>query len=91
MAEALSLELDVFRNLFVSIAEEMGIVLRRTSFSPNIKERRDYSCAIYDARGETIAMGEGFAVHLAILAALALVSLATLPWAIAAALRQAGE
>jgi heme exporter protein B len=40
---------------------------------------------------ETIAMGEGFAVHLAILAALALVSLATVPWAIAAALRQAGE
>lgn len=40
---------------------------------------------------ETIAMGEGFVVHLAILAALALVSLATLPWAIAAALRQAGE
>jgi heme exporter protein B len=40
---------------------------------------------------ETIAMGEGFAVHLAILAALALISLATLPWAIAAALRQAGE
>jgi heme exporter protein B len=40
---------------------------------------------------ETIARGEGFAVHLAILAALALVSLATLPWAIAAALRQAGE
>jgi heme exporter protein B len=40
---------------------------------------------------ETIAIGEGFATHLAILAALALVSLATLPWAIAAALRQAGE
>jgi heme exporter protein B len=40
---------------------------------------------------ETIAMGDGFAVHLAILTALALVSLATLPWAIAAALRQAGE
>ena len=40
---------------------------------------------------ETIATGEGFATHLAILAALALVSLATLPWAIAAALRQAGE
>jgi heme exporter protein B len=40
---------------------------------------------------ETIAMGEGFAMHLAILAALALISLATLPWAIAAALRQAGE
>jgi heme exporter protein B len=40
---------------------------------------------------ETVAMGEGFAVHLAILGALALISLATLPWAIAAALRQAGE
>jgi heme exporter protein B len=40
---------------------------------------------------ETISMGEGFAVHLSILAALALISLATLPWAIAAALRQAGE
>jgi N-methylhydantoinase B/oxoprolinase/acetone carboxylase alpha subunit len=64
MPEALSLELDIFRNLFVSIAEEMGIVLRRTSFSPNIKERRDYSCAIYDAQGQTIAMGDHMPVHL---------------------------
>jgi N-methylhydantoinase B/oxoprolinase/acetone carboxylase alpha subunit len=45
----MNLDLEIFRNLFVSIAEEMGIVLRRTSFSPNIKERRDYSCAVYDA------------------------------------------
>ncbi len=56
--------MDIFRNLFVSIAEEMGIVLRRTSFSPNIKERRDYSCAVYDARGRTIAMGDHMPVHL---------------------------
>ena len=42
-------DLEVFRNLFVSIAEEMGAVLRRTAFSANIKERRDYSCAVYDA------------------------------------------
>ena len=64
MTEALTLELDLFRNLFVSIAEEMGIVLRRTSFSPNIKERRDYSCAVYDALGRTIAMGDHMPVHL---------------------------
>jgi N-methylhydantoinase B/oxoprolinase/acetone carboxylase alpha subunit len=64
MPEPLSLELDIFRNLFVSIAEEMGVVLRRTSFSPNIKERRDYSCAVYNAEGETIAMGDHMPVHL---------------------------
>ena len=48
-------DLEVFRNLFVSIAEEMGAVLRRTSFSANIKERRDYSCAVYDENGRTIS------------------------------------
>ncbi len=60
----LNLELEIFRNLFVSIAEEMGIVLRRTSFSPNIKERRDYSCAVYDEHAETIAMGDHMPAHL---------------------------
>jgi N-methylhydantoinase B/oxoprolinase/acetone carboxylase alpha subunit len=57
-------DLEVFRNLFVSIAEEMGAVLRRTAFSANIKERRDYSCAVYDAEGRTIAMGDHMPVHL---------------------------
>src|SRR5215469_9648195 len=57
-------ELELFRNLFVSIADEMGAVLRKTSFSANIKERRDYSCAIYDDAGETIAMGDHMPVHL---------------------------
>ena len=57
-------DLEVFRNLFVSIAEEMGAVLRRTAFSANIKERRDYSCAVYDADGRTIAMGDHMPVHL---------------------------
>jgi N-methylhydantoinase B/oxoprolinase/acetone carboxylase alpha subunit len=57
-------DLEVFRNLFVSIAEEMGAVLRRTAFSANIKERRDYSCAVYGADGETIAMGDHMPVHL---------------------------
>ena len=62
--DILNLELEIFRNLFVSIAEEMGIVLRRTSFSPNIKERRDYSCAVYDQHAETIAMGDHMPAHL---------------------------
>jgi N-methylhydantoinase B/oxoprolinase/acetone carboxylase alpha subunit len=57
-------ELELFRNVFVSIAEEMGVVLRKTAFSPNIKERRDYSCAVYDAAGETVAMGDHMPVHL---------------------------
>jgi N-methylhydantoinase B len=57
-------ELEVFKNLYHSIAEEMGAALRRTSFSPNIKERRDYSCAVFDAKGQVIAMGDHMPVHL---------------------------
>jgi N-methylhydantoinase B/oxoprolinase/acetone carboxylase alpha subunit len=57
-------ELEIFKNLFVSIAEEMGVTLCRTGFSPNIKERLDYSCAIYDADGRTIAQGDHLPVHL---------------------------
>ena len=48
-------QLEVFRHLLSSVAEEMGVVLRRTSYSPNIKERRDYSCAVFDTRGQMIA------------------------------------
>jgi N-methylhydantoinase B len=58
------IELELFRHLFASICEEMGIVLRKTSYSANIKERRDYSCAIYNARGESVAMGDHMPVHL---------------------------
>ena len=58
------IELEVFRNLYHSIAEEMGAALRRTSFSPNIKERRDYSCAVFDSSGRVIAMGDHMPVHL---------------------------
>ncbi|MBZ5613772.1 MAG: hydantoinase B/oxoprolinase family protein [Acidobacteriia bacterium] len=57
-------ELEVFKNLYHSIAEEMGAALRRTSFSPNIKERRDYSCAVFDSSGQVIAMGDHMPVHL---------------------------
>jgi len=58
------IELEIFKNLFHSIAEEMGAALARTAFSPNIKERRDYSCAVFDAAGEAIAMGDHMPVHL---------------------------
>ncbi|HUR19210.1 MAG TPA: hydantoinase B/oxoprolinase family protein, partial [Vicinamibacterales bacterium] len=58
------IEFEVFKNLFLSIAEEMGVTLCRTGFSPNIKERLDYSCAVYDANGDTIAQGDHMPVHL---------------------------
>src|SRR5579883_1725613 len=58
------IELEIFKNLYHSIAEEMGAALRRTAFSPNIKERRDYSCAVFDGGGEVIAMGDHMPVHL---------------------------
>src|SRR5580704_7635746 len=58
------IELEVFKHLFRAIAEEMGASLRRTAFSPNIKERRDYSCAVFDAAGSALAMGDHMPVHL---------------------------
>ena len=59
-----STKLEIFKNIFHSIAEEMGAALRRSAYSPNIKERRDYSCAVYDANGEVLAMGDHMPVHL---------------------------
>ena len=56
--------LQVFRNRFVAIAEEMGVTLGRTAFSPNIKERRDYSCALFDSSGDMIAQAAHIPVHL---------------------------
>ena len=58
------IELAVFQSAVHSIAEEMGAALRRTAISPNIKERRDYSCAIFDEEGRVIAMGDHMPVHL---------------------------
>jgi N-methylhydantoinase B len=56
--------LEVFKNRFSSISEEMGVTLNRTAFSPNIKERRDSSCAIFDRDGEMIAQAAHIPVHL---------------------------
>ena len=68
--------LEIYRALYTSVAEEMGAALRRTAFSPNIKERRDYSCAVFDAAGRVIAQGDHMPVHLG-----------SMPMAVAAALR----
>jgi N-methylhydantoinase B len=57
-------ELAIFQSAVHSIAEEMGAALKRTALSPNIKERRDYSCAVFDGRGRAIAMGDHMPVHL---------------------------
>lgn len=58
------IDLAIFNSTVHSVAEEMGAALRRTSFSPNIKERRDYSCAVFDGAGTVIAMGDHMPVHL---------------------------
>lgn len=58
------IRLEVFKHLFSSVAEEMGMVLRRTGYSPNIKERRDFSCALFDAGGRMIAQAAHIPVHL---------------------------
>ncbi len=55
---------EIFKNSLISIAEEMGVVLRRSSFSPNIKERRDFSCALFTATGQLVAQAEHIPVHL---------------------------
>jgi N-methylhydantoinase B len=68
--------LEIFRSLYAAVAEEMGVTLRRTAFSPNIKERRDYSCAVFDSKGELVAQGDHMPVHLG-----------SMPMSVAAAIR----
>ena len=56
--------LELFKHLFASVAEEMGEVLRRSAYSPNIKERNDFSCAIFSSAGDMVAQAEHIPVHL---------------------------
>ena len=58
------ISLEVFKNLFISICEEMGVALQRTAYSSNIKERRDYSCALFDRTGQMVAQAAHVPVHL---------------------------
>jgi len=56
--------LEVFNNLFMSIAEQMGVTLQNTAYSVNIKERLDFSCAVFDASGSLVANAPHMPVHL---------------------------
>lgn len=58
------IELEVFKNRFRSICEEMGVGLCKSAFSTNIKERQDFSCAIFDAQAQLIAQAAHIPVHL---------------------------
>ena len=64
MSAAGRLRLEVFHHLFAAAAEEMGESLKRSAFSPNIKERRDFSCALFDSEGRMIAQAAHLPVHL---------------------------
>lgn len=59
-----AISLAVFKSLFASVAEEMGVTLQRASFSPNIKERLDFSCAVFDGEAGMIAQAAHIPVHL---------------------------
>ena len=56
--------LEVFNNLFMSIAEQTGVVLQNTSYSVNIKERLDFSCAVFDPDGNLVANAPHIPIHL---------------------------
>jgi len=58
------IRLEIFKHLFASVAEEMGVTLGRTAYSPNIKERLDYSCALFTGEGELLAQAAHIPVHL---------------------------
>jgi N-methylhydantoinase B len=72
--------LEVFRHLFTALAEEMGASLRRAAYSPNIKERRDYSCALFAPDGRAVALGDHMPVHLG-----------AMPMSVTAALDELGD
>lgn len=78
------IELEVFNHRFAAIAEEMGVALCRSAFSANIKERRDFSCAVFDAAGDLVAQAAHIPVHLGSTAL-------SVQAAIAAATMQAGD
>jgi N-methylhydantoinase B len=75
-----AVSLEIYRHLFTALAEEMGASLRRASFSPNIKERRDYSCALFDPNGVAVALGDHMPVHLG-----------AMPMSVEAALAEVGD
>jgi len=74
--------LQLYRHRFAGIAEEMGVTLRRTAYSPNIKERLDFSCAIFDGQGNLVAQAAHIPAHLGAMPASVHTILARFPtWA----------
>ena len=58
------IKLELYKNMLTSVSEEMGVTLQRTAFSPNIKERLDFSCAVFDGTGKMVAQAAHIPVHL---------------------------
>lgn len=58
------IRMEIFKHLFSAVAEEMGVILRKTSYSPNIKERRDFSCSVFDPIGRMVSQAAHIPVHL---------------------------
>jgi N-methylhydantoinase B len=69
--------LQVYRHRLTGVAEEMGVTLRRTAYSPNIKERLDFSCALFDGRGRMISQAAHIPAHLGAMPASVATILAT--------------
>jgi N-methylhydantoinase B len=59
-----AVDVELFHHRLAAVSEEMGAVLRQAAFSPNIKERRDFSCAVFDARGRLVTHAAHIPVHL---------------------------
>jgi N-methylhydantoinase B/oxoprolinase/acetone carboxylase alpha subunit len=59
-----AIQITIFKNIFHSISDEMGKILQYSAFSPNIKERKDFSCALFTSSGESFAFGTHIPVHL---------------------------
>jgi len=74
------IKLEIFKHLFAAVAEEMGTVLRKSSYSPNIKERRDFSYALFNAKGQLVAQAAHIPVHLG-----------AMPLSVAAAVERFGD
>ncbi len=74
--------LELYRHRFAGVAEEMGVTLRRTAYSPNIKERLDFSCALFDHDGRLLAQAAHIPVHLGAMPASVAAALHAFPeWA----------
>ena len=73
------ISLEITNNLFAAIAEEMGHALMRSAFSANIKERRDFSCALFNPQGEMVAQAAHVPVHLGAMPASVRAAIDTFP------------